>query len=177
MKCSLNVIGQIYLSAPPALKCLGTNVVGTKVYSAAVSGILSSGGLLHFDWLPSNRVIAHYYKVDLISTLLDALTVQDSPRLSHRLLLKMTGLPAILMLSPPAVWTHTNAPKAASSGKEWICIFIRICTFIQWAVNMLMFHVNMKRLGIHFKNDSFQWFRVDSFFWETITLHTVHFQI
>ncbi len=31
--------------------------------------------------------------------------------------------------------------------------------------NMLMFHVNvnMKRLGIRFKNDSFQWFRVDSF--------------
>ncbi len=45
--------------------------------------------------------------------------------------------------------------------------------------NMLMFHVdvNMKRLGIRFKNDSFQWFRVDSFFWETITLYTVHFQI
>ncbi len=45
--------------------------------------------------------------------------------------------------------------------------------------NMLMFHVdvNMKRPGIRFKNDSFQWFRVDSFFWETITLYTVHFQI
>ncbi len=48
-----------------------------------------------------------------------------------------------------------------------------------WADNMLMFHVdvNMKRLGIRFKNDSFQWFRVDSFFWETITLYMVHFQI
>ncbi len=45
--------------------------------------------------------------------------------------------------------------------------------------NMLMFHfdVNMKRLGIRFKNDLFQRFRVDSFFWETITLYTVHFQI
>ncbi len=43
----------------------------------------------------------------------------------------------------------------------------------------LMFHVdvNMKRLEIRFKNDSFQWFRVDSFFWETVTLYTVHFQI
>ncbi len=43
--------------------------------------------------------------------------------------------------------------------------------------NMLMFHVdvNMKRLGIRFKNDSFQWFRVDCFFWETITLYMVHF--
>ncbi len=29
-----------------------------------------------------NRVIAHYHKVDLISTLLDALTAQDGPR-SH----------------------------------------------------------------------------------------------
>ncbi len=35
----------------------------------------------------------------------------------------------------------------------------------------------MKRLGIRLKNDSFQWFSVDSFFWETITLYTVHFQI
>ncbi len=45
--------------------------------------------------------------------------------------------------------------------------------------NMLMFHVdiNMKRLGTRFKNDSFKWFRVDSFFWETLTLYTVHFQI
>ncbi len=39
------------------------------------------------------------------------------------------------------------------------------------------FDVNTKRLGIGFKNDSFQWFRVDSFFWETISLYTVHFQI
>ncbi len=36
--------------------------------------------------------------------------------------------------------------------------------------------VNMKRLGIRFKNDSFQWFRVDSFYWETVTLYTMHFQ-
>ncbi len=47
------------------------------------------------------------------------------------------------------------------------------------ACTMLMLHVdlNIKRLGIRFKNDSFQWFRVDSFFWETISLYTVHFQI
>ncbi len=37
--------------------------------------------------------------------------------------------------------------------------------------------VNMKRLGIRFKNDSFQWFRLDSFYWETVTLYTMHFQI
>ncbi len=69
-----------------------------------------------------------------------------------------------------------TAPKAAPSGKELICIFIQTN---KWAGNMLMFHVdvNMKRLGIRFKNDSFQWFRVDSLFWETITLYTVHFQI
>ncbi len=53
-------------------KCLGTNVVGTKVYKTAFSGTLSSGGLLHSDWLPPYRVIAHYHKVDLTSTLLDA---------------------------------------------------------------------------------------------------------
>ncbi len=49
----------------------------------------------------------------------------------------------------------------------------------KWADNMLMFHVevNMKGHGIRFKKDSLQWFRVDSFFWETITLYTVHFQI
>ncbi len=75
LKCSLNVDGQINvvlgkLIAFPlknkALKYLGTNVVGTKVYSAAFSGILSSGGLLHSDWLPPNRVIAHYHRVDVI---------------------------------------------------------------------------------------------------------------
>ncbi len=50
---------------------------------------------------------------------------------------------------------------ALPSGKEWICIFIQTN-----AKRPLMFHVdvNMKRLGIRFKNDSFQWFRVDSFF-------------
>ncbi len=49
----------------------------------------------------------------------------------------------------------------------------------QVAGNMLIFHVDvkMKRLGIRFKNDWFQWFRVDSFFWETITLYTLHFKI
>ncbi len=47
----------------------------------------------------------------------------------------------------------------------------------KWAGNMLMFHVdlNMKRLGIRFKNDSFQWFRVKNLFWET--RYTVHFQM
>ncbi len=71
---------------------------------------------------------------------------------------------------------YFTTPKAAPSDKEWIYIFIQTN---KWASNMLMFHVdvNMKRLGIRFKNDSFQWFRVDSFFWETITLYTVHFQI
>ncbi len=61
-----------------------------------------------------------------------------------------------------------NAPKAAPSGKERICIFIQTNEKIKFSQfctgNMLMFHVdiNMKRLGIRFKNDSFQWFRVDS---------------
>ncbi len=45
----------------------------------------------------------------------------------------------------------------------------------QVAGNMLMFHV--ESTGIGFKNDSFQWFRVDSFIWETITLYMEHFQI
>ncbi len=46
-------------------------------------------------------------------------------------------------------------------------------------LNMLMFHVdvNMIFLGIRFKNDLFQCFRVESLFWETIALYTVHFQI
>ncbi len=48
-----------------------------------------------------------------------------------------------------------------------------------WAGNMLMFPagVNMKRLKIRFNNDTFQWFRVKTFFWETITLNTVRFKI
>ncbi len=122
LKC-LNIIGQLCcfeeINSIPAekkqsvlaLKCLGTNVVGTKVYRTAFSGILSSGGLLHSDWLPPNRVIAHYHKVDLISTLLDALTVQNSPRRSRRSSppahIENEWPPATLTLSPPAVWTHT----------------------------------------------------------------------
>ncbi len=36
----------------------------------------------------------------------------------------------------------------------------------KWTGNMLMFHVevNMKLLGIRFKKDLFQWFRVNFFF-------------
>ncbi|CAM4587089.1 unnamed protein product [Leuciscus chuanchicus] len=40
-------------------------------------------------WLPPNRVIAYYQKVDLILTLLSALAIQDAPR--RRLSLKMNG--------------------------------------------------------------------------------------
>ncbi len=124
LKCSLNVIGQLCcfeeINSIPAekkqsvlaLKCLGTNVVGTKVYKTAFSGILSSGGLLHSDWLQPKRVIAHYHKVDLISTLLDALTVQNAPRRSRRSSppahIENEWLPATLTLSPPAVWTHSK---------------------------------------------------------------------
>ncbi len=76
---------------------------------------------------------------------------------------------------------------------DWSILFkavhsVTLCTVLPWkrlqkrqqvGGNMLMFDidVNLKRLGIGFKNDSFQWFRVDSFFWEIITLYTEHFQI
>ncbi len=42
-----------------------------------------------------------------------------------------------------------------------------------WWAKWQIFHVdvNMKWFGICFKNDSFQWLRVDSFFWETINIH------
>ncbi|KAI2645817.1 30S ribosomal protein S3 [Labeo rohita] len=64
---------------PAEKQALGTNVAGTKVYRTAFSGNLSSGELLHSDWLPPSRVIAHYHKVDLTSTLPDAHTVQNAP--------------------------------------------------------------------------------------------------
>ncbi len=82
-----------YFSAPPLLK------IRSRGYETAFSGTLSSGGLLHSDWLPPNRVIAHYHKVDLISTLLDALTVQNaplSPGARHRLTLKMNDFRPLL---------------------------------------------------------------------------------
>ncbi len=79
-------------------------------YRTAFSGIFSSGGLLHSDWLPPNRVIAIYLKFDLISTLLNALIVQDLPRCSCRssslALIENEGLPATLTRSLPAVWTR-----------------------------------------------------------------------
>ncbi len=53
-------------------------MVGTNVYRTMFSG------LQHSNWLPPNRVIAHYHKVDLISTVLEALAIQDSPRRSRR---------------------------------------------------------------------------------------------
>ncbi len=49
--------------------------------------------------------------------------------------------------------------------------------FTTAVMGLMATNSNMKLLGIRFKNDSFQWFRADSFFWETITLYTVHFQI
>ncbi len=73
-----------------------------------------------------------------------------------------------------------NAPTAHLVAKnEFVFSFRPMRKYQQVGGNMLMIHVdvNMKRLGIGFKNDSFQWFRVDSFFWETITLYTVHFVI
>ncbi len=54
------------------------------MFTDCVLWILSSGGLLRSDWLPPNRIIAHYHKVNLISTLLDALIIQNAPRRSRR---------------------------------------------------------------------------------------------
>ena len=48
-------------------------MVGTKAYRIVFSCILSGGGPLYSDWLPPNRVIAYYHKVDLFSTPLAAL--------------------------------------------------------------------------------------------------------
>ncbi|KAL1252574.1 hypothetical protein QQF64_017267 [Cirrhinus molitorella] len=70
------------LSNSPPFR-FGTNVVGTKVYRAAFSGILSSGALLLLIGcrrLPLIRVIAHYHKVELISTLLAAAAALAAPR-------------------------------------------------------------------------------------------------
>ncbi len=67
--------------------------------------------------------------------------------------------------------------KRAPTGKEWICIFIQ--TKAKRPMSGLQY-ANVScwlRLVIRFKNDSFQWFRFDSFFWETITLYTLHFHI
>ncbi len=46
----------------------------------------------------------------------------------------------------------------------------------KWAGNMFHVDVNMKRLGISFKNDSVQWFRVDSFFYTWCTFRFNTFQ-
>ncbi len=121
----------------------------------------------------------------------DSQTIRSTIHFS-KLLLCVTLICGDWSISFKAVFVSFRAvfdtPKAAPSGKEWICMFIQtnakikfsqVCRRNKWAGNMLMFHVNvnMKRLGIRYKNDSFQWFRVDSLFWETITLYMVHFQI
>ncbi len=83
-------------------------------------------------------------------------------------------------------WSDWSIPfKAVFVGSLWTALpgkqlfLTPQKQHLKWVGNVLMFHVdvNMQLLGIRFKNDSFQWFRADSFFWETITLYTVHFQI
>ncbi len=62
-----------------------------------------------------------------------------------------------------------TAPKAAPSCKERMNFHLdQQEKNNKWACNMLMFHgdVNMKRFRIRFKINWFQWFRVDSFFWD-----------
>ncbi len=94
------------------------------------------------------RSMIHFSKPLLCVTLIcgDWSDWLISFKAEHSVVYSVTGETAIV-----------NAPKAAPSGNKW-------------AGNMLMFHddVEMKRLKIRFENDSFQWFRVDSFFWETI---------
>lgn len=60
-----------------ALFCLETNVVRTKACWTMFSEILSNDGIMQPDRLSQNSVIAHYHKVDPISTLLDANIVQN----------------------------------------------------------------------------------------------------
>ncbi len=95
-----------------------------------------------------------------------------------------------LLRGPPICgdWSDWSIPfKAVFVGSTALCtalpgkqLFLTPQKqHLKWVGNVLMFHVdvNMQLLGIRFINDSFQWFRADSFFWETITLYTVHFQI
>ncbi len=70
---------------------------------------------------------------------------------------------------------HRNPLRCLREGRFK---FSRVCARNKWAgINMLMFHVDitLKQLKIRFKNDSFSWLGVNSFFWKTITLYTVHF--
>ncbi len=66
----------------------------------------------------------------------------------------------------------SSAPKAAPCGKEWICSFTQ--TNVKISFMQYVWHQH-ETAWDSFKNDSFQWFRVDSFFWETITLYTCTF--
>ncbi len=71
--------------------------------------------------------IGHYHKVDLISTLLDSLIVQNAPHRSRRSSppahIENEWLPATLTLSPPAVWTHSkDILKLESIWLDKICV-------------------------------------------------------
>ncbi len=108
-------------------------MVGTKVYGLRSLEFFSNGGLLHSDWLPPNCVIAHYHKVDLISTLLDALIVHNAPRRSRRssppALIENEWLPATLTLSPRPVWTHSYPSKWQSISKNLVIVKKVLCHF------------------------------------------------
>ncbi len=62
-----------------------------------------------------------------------------------------------------------TALKAAPSGQEWICIFTKRSTSGRQYASVLCW-CQHETAWDSFKNDSFQWFRVDSFFWDTTAL-------
>ncbi len=74
---------------------------------------------------------------------------------------------------------YFNAPKAAPSGKEWICIFIQTKTKRPTSGGQyanISFDVKWNGLGFVLKR-LVSMIQSRLFLWETITLYTLHFKI
>ncbi len=114
--------------------------------------------------LPTIRSTIHFSKPLLCETLICCDWSISSPVMPD----KAAFVSAVLLVY--SVTGETTVFTATS--REWIYIFILTNTKRPTSGSG-----QHEALGIRFKNDSFQWFRVESFFRETITLYTVHFQI
>ncbi len=87
-------------------------------------------------------------------------------------LLCMTLICSDWSISFKSVLWSFNAPKAAPSGKECICIFIQTMKRPQVGGQYAMFHVDVNMNGLGFVlNTTRSMIQMRLFLWETITLY------
>lgn len=124
-----------------SVACLGTNVVRIKVCMTVFSGVLSSWGLLHSDWLLPYHVIDNYHKVDLTSTVLDAHTVQDAPLHAGGGVNTRLGKENWWVIKESSVNSHCSSKRQSEEAEAgfisthsgpWGCTYISSTQAVSW---------------------------------------------